>query len=80
MDDFNEKYNDLLKRGYEICFNKKDEESRIAGKQTIYHVIIKKDGRKILSFPSKNSSEEALCNAYDIIPKIEKYLFPGAAL
>jgi len=75
MEDFNEKFNDLLNRGYEINFNKKNEESKLTGKQTIYHVIIKKDGEKILSFPSKISSEEALCNAYNVIPKIEKYLF-----
>ena len=75
MEDFSNKFNDLLNRGYEINFNKKDEESKLTGKQTIYSVIINKNGKKILSFPSKISSEEALCNAYNIIPKIEKYLF-----
>ncbi len=77
MNDFNEKYNDLLKRGYEISFDKKNEKSRLTGTQIIYYVMIKKEGKKILSFPSKASSEEALCRAYNMIPKIEKYLFAG---
>lgn len=78
MDNFNEIINDLLNRGYEINLNKKNEDSKLTGRQIIYHVIIKKDGKKIISFPSKVSPEEALYKAYTIIPKIEKYLFPNS--
>ncbi len=72
MDDFNQKYDDLSKRGYDISFYEKNNFSLFTKKEEkTYYVLLKKDGKELFRFPSRISSREALRTLYNLLPKIE---------
>lgn len=71
MIDFNEKYEDLIERKYQVNFHEND--IIMSGKSKTFGVTIRKDGKNVLDQFSDISSEEALCNAHKIIQVIEKY-------
>ena len=72
MSDFNEKYDDLIKKGYEISFYENENYNLFTQKpEIVYYVSIKKNGNELFHFPSRISSKKAFLNAYDLIPKVE---------
>ena len=74
MEEFKEKYEDLLKRGYDISFYEKDNFNHFIKRQEkIYYVSFKKNGKELFHFPSRISSKEALLNAYNLVPKVEEF-------
>jgi hypothetical protein len=75
MEDFNEKYNDLLNRGYEISFYENENYNLFTqNPETVYYVSIKKEGTELFHFPSRLSYKTAFLNAYNLVPKVEKLL------
>ena len=74
MEDFKEKFEDLLKRGYDISFHAEDNNNQFTKNQEkIYYVSIKKNGKEFFRFPSRISSLEAFVNAYNFLPKAEEF-------
>ena len=60
MEEFEEKYNDLLKRGYDISFYDEDNFNIFTKVQEkIYYVSFKKNGKEFFRFPSRISTEQA---------------------
>jgi hypothetical protein len=76
MEDFKEKYYDLIKRGFEIGFYEKVNYSLFSKREEkTYYVVLKKNGKEPMHFPSRVSSQDALCNVYNLLPKIEDVYF-----
>ena len=73
MNDFKEKYDDLIKRGYSIDFYEEDRDFPITGKYKAYCVSIKKNDKEVLKDFSKESTEHALVNAYEMIKFSEEH-------
>ena len=64
MEDFEEKYEDLIKRGYQISFASKIDYNPFTKKdETTFYVELHKKGKDLFRFPSKISSEEAFGNS-----------------
>ena len=75
MEDFETKFEDLIKRGYEISFSAKDNYNQFAKVQEkIYYASFKKNGKELFHFPSRTSTKKAFLDGYYFIPKIEKLL------
>ncbi len=56
MEDFKEKYDDLLKRGYDIGFYENENYNLFTKTlEKVYYVSIQKDGRELFHFPSRIS-------------------------
>jgi len=73
MDDFNEKFEDLINRGYEISFYENENFNLFTQKpEKVYYVSIQRAGLELFHFPSRISSSRAFINAYNLIPKVEK--------
>jgi hypothetical protein len=72
MEGFNEKYNDLIKDGYEVSFHMEEKDFPMTGKYTAYCILVKKDGKKVFNDTSRVSYEEALYNAHTIINLLKK--------
>ena len=73
MNDFKEKYDNLIKRGYSIDFYEEDRDFPITGKYKAYCVSIKKNDKEVLKHFSKESTEHALVNAYELIKFSEEH-------
>ena len=73
MNDFKEKYNDLIKRGYSIDFYEENRDFPITGKYKAYCVSIKKNDKEVLKHFSRESTENALVNAYEMIKFSEEH-------
>ena len=67
MEDFKEKYDDLINRGYLINFYEEDRDYKITGKYHAFCVSIKKNGKAVLNYFSKKSCEEALIVAHELL-------------
>ena len=73
MEEFDAKFNDLINRGYEISFYEDENYNLFTQKpETVYYVLIKKDGDDLFRFPSRISYRIAFLNVYKQIPKVEK--------
>ena len=74
MEDFKVKYDDLLNRGYDISFYENENYNLFSKTlEKVYYVSIKKDGKELFHFPSRISSQKAFLNAYNQIPKVERF-------
>ncbi|MGA9295411.1 MAG: hypothetical protein WBV81_22665 [Ignavibacteriaceae bacterium] len=75
MEEFEVKYEDLIKRGYEIRFSETNDYNQFTKVHNkIHYASLKKNGRKLFQFPSRISSEKAFLDGYSFLPKIEKLL------
>ena len=75
MEEFNAKYEELIKKGYEISFSEKDNFNQFAKvHEKIYYASFKKNDRVLIEFPSRTSSKKAFIDGYYFLPKIEKLL------
>ena len=73
MEEFDAKFNDLINRGYDISFYEDENYNLFTQKpETVYYVLIKKDGDDLFRFPSRISYRTAFLNVYKQIPMIEK--------
>ena len=73
MEDFKEKYDDLINHGYMIDLYEEDREFKITGKYNAYCVSITKNGEKVLNHFSKKSCKEALIIAHELIEIKNRY-------
>ena len=67
MEDFKEKYDDLINKGYLINFYEEEREYKIAGNYHVFCVSIRKNGKIIINHFSKKSYREALIVAYELL-------------
>jgi hypothetical protein len=75
MEEFDTKFNDLINRGYEISFYEDENYNLFTQKpETVYYVLIKKNGNDLFRFPSRTSSERAFLDGCTFMPTIEKLL------
>ncbi len=73
MEDFDAKFNDLINRGYDISFYEDENYNLFTQKpETVYYVLIKKDGDDLFRFLSRILYRTSLLNVYKQIPKVEK--------
>jgi len=72
MVDFDSKFKELINRGYDINFYEDENYNLFTQKpETVYYVLVKKDGDEIFRFPSRISYKTAFLNVYNLIPKVE---------
>ena len=72
MEDFDAKFNDLINRGYDISFYEDENYNLFTqNPETVYYVMVKKDGDELFRFPSRISYKRAFFNVYNLIPKVE---------
>ncbi|MGA9291173.1 MAG: hypothetical protein WCE54_18795 [Ignavibacteriaceae bacterium] len=74
MEDFKEKYDDLINKGYLIDFYEEERDFKITGKYHAYCVSIKKNGKIMLNHFSRKSCEEALIVAHELLEIKNRYL------
>jgi hypothetical protein len=74
MEDFKEKYDDLIKRGFTIDFHEEDRNYPITVPYHAFCVTIKKNGEIIKEGFSKTSHEQALLVAHKYM-KITRDLY-----
>lgn len=74
MQDFKDKYDDLINRGYLINFYEEDRNYKITGKYHAFGVTIKKNGKNVLNHFSKKSCEEALIVAHELLEIRNRYV------
>jgi hypothetical protein len=67
MEDFKEKYDYLINRGYLIDFYEEDRNYKITGKYHAFCVSIKKNDKVVLDHFSKKSCEEALIVVHELL-------------
>ena len=74
MEDFKNKYDDLINKGYLIDFYEEDKDYKITGKYHVFCVSIKKKDKVVLNHYSKKSCEEALMVAHELLEIKNRYL------
>jgi hypothetical protein len=74
MEDFKEKYDDLINRGYLIDFYEEDRNYPITGEYKAFCVSIKKEGKIVLNHSSKRSCKEALIVAHELLEIMNRHM------
>jgi len=67
LEDYKEKYYDLINKGCLIYFYEEDREDKLTGSFHAFCVSIRKNGKTILNLYSKRSFKEALIVAHEIL-------------
>jgi hypothetical protein len=75
MEDFKEKFDDLIMRGYLLEFYEEDRDYPITGKYKAFCVAIKKEGKLVLNHSSRESSQAALIVAHKLLEIMHRYDF-----
>ena len=74
METYEEKYNDLINRGYLIDFYEEDKDYKITGKYHAFCVSIRKNGKYVLKHFSNESFEAALIVAHELLEIRNRYI------